>query len=206
MAVVDANVFGQTTRLDPIVEAAKSGRLAIIWSPLIISEVGRLLTWHWIKQNGDDLSPGARRQCSIDLKRWYAQVAVHFHVVEDRPPLAPMWTDTPRDPWDQPIWTAAVRTKALFPGSLVLVITSNLRDGPPIDQDGLRRFQDITFISPDEALLLIDAVAQFRLADELPNVGEQTGQIPETLRPLLAQLLANAGSPNEPPPTGNEPR
>ncbi len=191
VAVVDANVFGQTTLLDLIIAAAKNGRVIVIWSPLIISEVSRLLTWRWIKQHGDDLSTGARRQCSVDLKRWYSHVAVHFHVVEDRPPLEPMWTDTPPDPWDQPIWTAAVRARALFGGALVLVITSNLRDGPPIDQDGLRRFQEIAFVSPDEAIQLIEVAAQVESSESLPAFGEQPGQTPERFLPLLASMSAS---------------
>jgi hypothetical protein len=190
VAVVDANVFAQTTLLDLIIAAAKNGRVTIIWSPLIITEVSRLLTWRWIKRHGDELSEWARRQCSVDLKRWYEQVAVHFHVVEDRPPLEPMWTDVPRDPWDQPVWTAAVRTKAIFPGSVVLVITSNLRDGPPVDQDGLRRFQEITFVSPDEAIQIIEAVAQVESRGSSPGLGQQPSQVPERFLPVLASIVA----------------
>jgi hypothetical protein len=206
VAVVDANVFGQTTLLDLIVAASKNGRVMIIWSPLIISEVSRLLTWRWIKRHGDDLSEWARRQCSVDLKRWYAHVAVHFHVVEDRPPLEPMWTETPRDPWDQPVWTAAVRAKALYAGALVLVITSNLRDGPPVDQGGLRRSQEITFVNPDEAIQLIDAVAQVKSSGSLPAFGEQPGQTPERFLPLLASMSARIEPPSDSPSESVDPR
>ena len=123
VAIIDANAFPRADWIKPILRAAQDGSLIAVWSPLIISEVNRLLTWLWIKRHGGDLSESARRRCSADFKRRYAHVAVHFHVVDDRPPLAQMWADDPPDPWDQPIWTAAVRAKESFQPPLTLLVT-----------------------------------------------------------------------------------
>src|SRR5688572_14049891 len=98
-AVVDANVFPHRDWMNSVIQAVNDGALIAVWSPLIISELNRLLTWLWIRRHGDDLSESARRQCSADFKRWFASVAIHFEVIDDRPPLATMWTDVPPDPW-----------------------------------------------------------------------------------------------------------
>ena len=91
VVVVDTNVFGRNAWIRPIVRAAQDGILIAVWSPLIISEVNRLLAWLWIKRYSSDTSEAARRRCSADFKTWYVNVALYFHVVEDRPPLAEMW-------------------------------------------------------------------------------------------------------------------
>ena len=155
VAVIDANVFGRSAWIRPIVRAAEDGILIAVWSPLIISEVNRLLTWLWIRRHDNDTSESARRQCSANFKVWYANVAVHFQVVEDRPPLAEMWTDTPPDLWDAPIWTAAVRALDLYDRSGVIVVTDNLKDGPPPDEHGLRQYNHVAFIHPVDLVQMV---------------------------------------------------
>ncbi|MGE3273324.1 MAG: PIN domain-containing protein [Chloroflexota bacterium] len=168
VAVIDANVFARSAWIKPIVQAVQDGILTVVWSPLIISEVNRLLTWLWIRRHASDTSEAARRRCSADFKVWYANVAVNFHVVEDRPPLAEMWTDSPTDPWDAPIWTAAVRAREAFGVQHVLVITDNLRDSPPLNQRGLRTFAGVTFLHPEDLQGVISRWLNLRLTGNQP--------------------------------------
>jgi len=175
-AVIDANVFGRSTWIRPIVRAAQDGLLIAVWSPLIICEVNRLLTWLWIKRNGSDTSESSRRRCSADFKKWHSNVAVHFHVVEDRPPLAEMWTDAPPDPWDAPIWTAAVRAREAFGARRLLVVTDNLKDGPPLNEAGLRDFAGITFMHPSDLTRGIARWVNLNLTGEQPPVDESQAE------------------------------
>lgn len=158
IAVVDTNVFARAAWYKPIVDAVEDGRLLAWWSPFIICEVNRLLTWFWIRRHGGDLRDAAWRRCSADFKTWHANVAAHLRVIEDRPPLEPMWTDDPPDPWDAPIWTAAVRVGRLYPSVHVMVITENLRDAPPANADGLQAHAGVVYVHPTQALAVISAL------------------------------------------------
>jgi hypothetical protein len=172
VAVVDANIFLKADWMKTILDAVQDGVLIAVWSPLIISEVNRLLTWHWLRKNGADVGEPARRRCSADFKKWYAKVAVHFHVVEDRPPLERMWTDAPRDPWDQPIWTAAVRTRMHLHTARIMVITENLKDGPPPNQDGMQLHDDVLYIHPKQAVRVIAVWTNLALTGNVPDEAE----------------------------------
>lgn len=69
-------------------------------------------------------------------------VSPHFHVVEDKPPYVPAWVEPLPDPYDAPIWTAARRADA------DVIVTQNLKDGPPPDERGLRVFDGVLYLDP----------------------------------------------------------
>lgn len=120
------------------------------WSPYIVAEASRLLMWLWLRRYGRGLTGADRRAHSDIARRWFIFVTAVFRVVEDAPPYEPLWTETPRDPHDRPIWTAAVRARAH------MVVTENLRDGPPPGADGFRSWDNVLYVAPDDFVALLD--------------------------------------------------
>ena len=74
-------------------------------------------------------------------------------MVDDHPPYEPDWNADVPDPWDQPVWTAAVR------GNANVVVTENLKDGPPPSVEGVREHRGIVYLHPDELLRSLDVYA-----------------------------------------------
>jgi len=168
-AVIDACVFGHPRQwIAPLIDAAKHGDVDLIWSPVIIAETHRLLTWQWLRRRGGDLSRVSWRACSEAAKDFLHWVRWAFEVVDDRPPDEALWTDRPRDQWDIPLWNAAVRGRADF------IVTENLRDGPPPDQDGVRRHGGIVFIHPNDFVQILDNAMEQRTLTVLPGVEEDS--------------------------------
>jgi hypothetical protein len=190
VSVIDANVFGRTAWIKSLIDAVQDGVLIAVWSPLIICEVNKLLTWLWLERHGGDLSESAWRQCSADFRRWYSNVAEHLHVVSDRPPLEQMWTDNLRDPWDAPIWTAAVRAARTFNSARVFVITENLKDGPPPNQNGIRFHANVLYVHPEQAISMIAAWTTLATTGNLPESDEHM--------PPDAQDASENGRPGDP--------
>ena len=171
-----------------LTDAASNGPLDLFWSPYIIAEASRVYTWLWLRRHGPDLSNAARRAHSEAARRWFAIMTDVFRVIEDAPPQASLWTETPRDPYDRPIWTAAVRARAH------VVVTDNLRDGPPVNDQGLRRWEGILYAAPDDLIEALDwwaeEVARGRGADD-----PQIPGVPPLLRRIERQVRSM------PPPT-----
>lgn len=135
--------------MEPLVDAARQGLVQLFWSPAIIAEASRLLLWLHAWKSGGRLSPSLRRETSDIAKRWFRVMSAVFHVVEDRPPHEPLWTESLSDEDDRPIWTAAVRA------GVDVVVTLNLRDGPPQDADGLRVWNGLVFMDPETFIRLL---------------------------------------------------
>jgi hypothetical protein len=148
-AVIDTCVFPHLAWLNPIRRAARVGYLVPVWSPLIIAEVTRLHTWRWLRRHSGDQTGSAWGRCSADAKIWFSLMTSVFRVAEDAPPHEAAW-DSPRDQWDLPIWNAAKRCGANF------VVTENLRDGPPEDDQGRRIFEGVLWCHPDIFLKLLE--------------------------------------------------
>ena len=136
--------------VEAIALSAQAEHLVPIWSPGIIAEASRLLTRLWIGRHGIRRSAGAKRELSDYAHRWFRYVSAAFYVVEDRPPQESLWTASPPDEDDAPIWTPAVRGQAGF------VVTANLEDGPPPDAFGLRQYAGIIYMHPDDFVVWLD--------------------------------------------------
>jgi hypothetical protein len=171
-AVIDTCVFGHLQQwISPLIDAARNGDAELLWSPTIIAETHRLLTWRWLRRHGADLSRRSWDSCSDQAKAFWRWVRPAFSVVDDRPPDEHLWTDRPRDEWDIPLWNAAVRGGAGF------IVTENLRDGPPPDTEGVRRHAGITFINPDDFLALIaEDVDRHTMLDSPVKSAHRAGQ------------------------------
>lgn len=165
-----------------LVAAASNRHLELFWSPYVIAEASRVYTWLWLGRHGPDTSNAARRAHSEAACRWFGIMTVVFRVVEDAPPQVSFWTDSPRDPHDRPIWTAAVRARAH------VVVTDNLRDGPPSDDRGLRQWNRILYVAPDHVVAALDwwadEVASGRGVDDpsLPGVPPLLSAIEQLVR------------------------
>jgi hypothetical protein len=175
-------VFARSRWAEAIVLSAQAGHIVPLWSPCIIAEASRLLTRLWIERNGIPRTNAAKRALSETLHRWFRYMSPAFYVIEDRPPHEPLWTVAPPDENDVPIWTAAVR------GQAHLVITANLKDGPPLDSSGQRQFQSITYMHPADFLVALDIWGDLM----------ETGQFP-ILRLLEEALQAAAAQASQPP-------
>jgi len=209
---VDTCVFPRTKKwLGPIIDGAKNGVVIPIWSPLIIAEVNRFLTWRWLKLNDGNQGDTAWKKCSEASKIWFSNVTAVFRVIDDHPPYEQTWSDHPRDIWDIPIWTAAIRAQQSYRGAPVFVVTDNLRDGPPKDEHGLQYHRDVGFIHPEQFAQLIDAWADLMYTGEArrrpPQAERQpTGDSPTfqlagvALPPEIEELLraASARLPHDP--------
>ena len=147
--VLDANIFARRQWMGPIVESARAERTVLFWSPAIIAEASRVLQWIRLSQYGGPLSESVKRETFDLARRWFDVMTTVFHVVEDRPPYDRLWSETLSDEHDRQIWTAAVRSRAH------MVVTDNLRDAPPPDQDGLQIWDGILFVHPDTCLAFL---------------------------------------------------
>jgi hypothetical protein len=178
--------------LAPIILTAGAGYVVPLWSPCIIAETSRLHARLWMKRRGVPQTNAERRAFSDQARHWFDHVSRAFQVVEDAPPPAPLWTTEPPDPNDVPIWTAAVRAQAHF------VVTSNLKDGPPPDNGGIRVHAGITYVHPDPFLGLLDLWADLTATGHTPGpdlsaaaLRWQHAQTPE--RPLPQPLSSYMG-------------
>lgn len=163
-ALIDTNVLVQNRWLAPIQDAAAAGYLVPIWSPSIISEANSYLTWRWIQRHGGDRSAAAKTQCSAAAKRWFARVSAVFRVAEDCPPHPDLWTPTPLDASDIPLWTAAVN------GRCRMIVTENLKHGPPRDEDGLQTFRGIGMFRPEVLMAVVALHGDRFVGAELPSL------------------------------------
>lgn len=200
IAVIDSCVFPRRDWLDPILRAARSGYVIPIWSPLIIAEVTRFLTWQWLQRHNSDQSAATWQACSTAAKSWFTLMTAVFRIAEDCPPPEDLW-DSPRDEWDVPIWSAAKRCGAH------IIVTANLRDGPPEDERGRRSFQGVLWCHPDNFPRLLERWADLVATDERASqddpehTGETRnvasglprsprGEVPQLLVDLLGELYA----------------
>ena len=169
-AVVDTNVFAKTRLyMSPLERRSREGVVRLFWSPWIVSEVNRVLTWLWLRRTGGDVSDANWRACSIAAKAMFEHVTRMFEVVEDRPPYPTVWTYELLDEWDIPIFAAAKSAGAHF------ILTENIDDGPPADQQFgcLRVWDKVIYTRPRQFLdflaWTLDEFATVMLPGDAPS-------------------------------------
>lgn len=198
IAVVDTSVLVSRRHVAPIIEAAHDGYVVPVWSPCIISEAVRVLTWRWLRSQprepralGGDVSLTRQLEaaCSRDAKVWFGVMTEVFRVVEDRPPDERVWAAEVRDPDDLPIWNAAVRSSADF------IVTSNLRDGPPVDTYGRQTFDGVTFVGPEDFAAVLVHWGALVSTGAPPDGGDSP--LPEPLRELVDEMQSRDADPSE---------
>jgi len=154
-AVIDTSTLVAPTMRKRLQEAAVVGRFTAIWSPWIIAELNRVLTWHWIKRPlpgrpSSDLSLANEKRCADAAKRMMEIMLPVFEVITPLPPYPPAW-ETLTDRWDEPIWAAAVL------GSAHYVVSENTRHYPPSQADGRHIYQGVEYLGGRAFLSMLTA-------------------------------------------------
>lgn len=138
-AVLDTNSLVPGRLRRDLQQNAQLGLYTAIWSPWIIAELNRVLTWRWIEYHGGDWSAAAWQQCSQSAKAMMVQLIASLSVVAPVPPYPHSW-EALRDQWDQPIWAAAKLSGAQY------VVSENRRDYPPVGPDGRHLHKGIEYL------------------------------------------------------------
>lgn len=140
-ALLDANVLIPDGKRKTLVTYARLGYFDGYWSPWIIEEMARHVTWRWARAYG--LGNDSRKSLSRRAKLAMGHLESTFRVISPSMPYPPSWPSL-RDPGDHPIWGAAVA------GAVDYVVSDNTRDFPPPDTDGMARYAGITYITSDD--------------------------------------------------------
>lgn len=166
-AVLDTSVLVPTRRREELQSLARDGAFTAIWSPWIIAELHRVLTWRWLAHpavrvttaGGDvvtacDISSANWARCSQQAKRMMEIMLAtpHWELVDPRPPYPPAW-ESLGDVWDEPVWAAAVVGHAHY------VVSNNTRDYPPAGADGHHIHKGVEYIAADHFVALLVDVA-----------------------------------------------
>ena len=139
-AVLDTSSLYADRMRRQLREVAATGLYTGIWSPWIIAELNRVLTWRWIRTNmPGDLSAVAERTCAQAANAMRAALLPTLEVVAPRPPYPPPWP-TLADLNDYPVWATAVVGQAAY------VVSENTRHFPPRGRDGRHTFEGITYL------------------------------------------------------------
>ena len=121
-----------------------------LWSPSIIAELNRVLTWKWLERTAQPASTriaafayglsGANwSRCSAAAAAMMEILESTFEVVAPRPPYPEAWEGL-TGPWDVPIWAAAVDGGAHF------VVSDNKRDHPSRQEDGRHIYRGVEYL------------------------------------------------------------
>lgn len=152
-AVIDTSVLVKQRSRIEIQEAAARRLFVPIWSPWVIAELNRVLTWRWIKDRppGNDLSDANERRCGDAAKRMMEALFPVFELVHPLPPYPAVW-QTLTDLWDVPIFAAAIAGNAQY------VVSDNTRDYPPEGRDGRRAYSGVEYLSGEAFLAVLYTV------------------------------------------------
>lgn len=147
-AVLDTSSLYADRMRRELQQVAAAGLFTGLWSPWIIAELNRVLTWRWIRTRmSGDLSSAAERACGEAANAMMAALLPTFEVVAPRPPYPPAWA-TLSDRNDYPVWAAAVAGQATY------VVSENTRHYPPRGRDGSHAFDGIIYL-PAESFLTV---------------------------------------------------
>jgi len=139
-AVLDTSSLVPAAQREDLQSLAQADFYCGIWSPWIIAELNRVLTWKWIRAAYGDISRTNEKACSRAAKHMVTLLFATFELVHPEPPYPPAW-ESLTDPWDQPIWAAAKLSGADY------VISENSRHFPPVEQDEQHRHEDIVYLT-----------------------------------------------------------
>jgi predicted nucleic acid-binding protein len=147
-AVIDTSVLVPRRSREALQIAAQDSLYTALWSPWIIAELHRVLTWRWLKATNNDTSLDNQRRCSRAAKAMMQILVPTFELIDTRPPYPSAW-DGFNDEDDMPIWATAIAGKATH------VVSNNTRHYPPLQADGRHVYLGIEFISARDFLNLL---------------------------------------------------
>lgn len=137
--VLDTSVLVPARLRAALHEAADGGQFIALWSPWIIGELYRVLTWQWLERTRD-YSAANYADCGRSAKAMMALLIGTCETISPVPPYPPVWP-TLTDPDDYPIWAAARLGRADY------VVSNNTRDFPPPDPDGRPHYEGIEYLT-----------------------------------------------------------
>ncbi len=143
-AVIDTSTLVSAQLRRDLQQAAQLGAYTAVWSPWIIAELTRVLTWKWIARDLN-VSLANWRRCSVSAKTMMGLLIATFEVVTPAPPYPPVW-ETFTDSDDHPVWAAAKISAARY------VISENTRHFPPPGRDGQHVHEGIEYLRGQEFL------------------------------------------------------
>lgn len=141
-AVVDTSSLVSPRLRRDLQESAQLGLFTAVWSPWIIAELTRVLTWRWLERDRD-FSRGSWERCSVAAKAIMTFLLTTFELAAPLPPYPPAWEHL-QDAWDWPIWAAAKEGDAQY------VVSENRRDFPPRQPDGRHVYEGIQYVTGRE--------------------------------------------------------
>lgn len=150
-AVLDTSTLYRPSLRRDLQRAAQQRAFVGIWSPWIIWELTHVLTWHWaanverqeqpnLQPAGPRLTEARRRECATAARSMMELLLATFEMTQPTRPFPFAWPAL-TDPWDHPIWAAAVESHARF------VVSENVRHFPPADSAGRHVYQGIEYMS-----------------------------------------------------------
>ena len=103
-AVIDTSALVPPDTRRTLQELAQRGIFTAIWSPWIVAELNRVLTWYWIRRvRPQDMSLASERACSRAAHTMMTLLFATFELVHPEPPYPAAW-DGLTDAWDMPVW------------------------------------------------------------------------------------------------------
>lgn len=153
--VVDTSALFPRQQREDLQNLALQGAFTGIWSPPIIGELYRVLTWRAIEAGATplegstgkramrcDLSNAVYHRLSLASQRMMDHFLAnpHWELVNPRPPYPQAW-ESLTDDWDLPIWATAVLGQAQY------VVSDNTDDYPPPNEQGHYIYGGIEYLS-----------------------------------------------------------
>ena len=147
----DTSVLFPPTTRKILVGAAVDGLFDFYWSPWIVAELNRTLTWNWIKKRR-----GSEDECSESSNKMMRHILPFFRTIDPLPPYED-GKDVIPDLNDLPIWAAAKLAHVDF------LVSNNTKDFPFINTSRQYVYEGIEWITAKDFInrfILINANGQ----------------------------------------------
>jgi hypothetical protein len=147
-AVIDTSTLVDGRRRRELQQQAALGRFIAIWSPWIVGELHRVLTWRWLDRTRD-YGNANWRACSNASATMMKLLLPVFETIAPAPPYPDLWSAR-ADPGGMPRLGGAGAPGARH------VVSENTRDFPPRDEHGRHMWQGIEYVQGAEFLSILD--------------------------------------------------
>ncbi len=147
-AALDTSVLVPRSYREALQIAAQDGLYVALWSPWIIAELHRVLTWRWVERTHGDISLANQQACGRAAKTMMRILMPTFQLVDVRLPSPPAWIGL-TDMDDVPVWATAVV------GNATHVVSENSHDYPPLSPDGRNVYHGVEYLSAARFLAIL---------------------------------------------------
>ncbi|MCY0877747.1 MAG: PIN domain-containing protein [Firmicutes bacterium] len=137
-AVCDTSVLVPSRYRKKFHQAAEAGLFVPMWSPWIIGELYRVLSWKWAETHGT--TDEQWRVCSEKANTMMLLLEQCWTLVDSRQPWPLAWSSL-EDEFDKPVFATAVRGGAHY------VVSNNTHDFLPANKQGRHVWQGIEYMT-----------------------------------------------------------